>query len=183
MRSGGLICVIEGVSTFFFDRREDEESFLAFETGEFGESIFDELCQVVDIAQDDVEAVVVSAGNVESRFDFGDGKDAIFEIGNRLDLVLSQVDHDESLDGVSNGFWIDDGAIRFDDALFFEVFDAVEHRAFGELVARSELFVGNIGLLLKCFENILVELVHYKTPMLGVLRTFGCEIFRANDSR
>ena len=61
---------------------------------------------MVDIAQDDVEAVVVSAGNVESRFDFGDGKDAIFEIGNRLDLVLSQVDHDECLDGVSNGFWI-----------------------------------------------------------------------------
>ena len=68
---------------------------MAFETWEFGECIFDELCQVVDIAQDDVEAVVVSAGNVESRFDFGDGKDAIFEISNRLDLVLSQVDHDE----------------------------------------------------------------------------------------
>ena len=103
---------------------------MAFETWEFGECIFDELCQVVDIAQDDVEAVVVSAGNVESRFDFGDGKDAIFEIGNRLDLVLSQVDHDECLDGVSNGFWIDDGAIRFDDALFFEIFDTIEDGAF-----------------------------------------------------
>ena len=74
--------------------------------------------------------------------------------------MLAEVEHDERLNGISDGLGVDDGAIGLDDALFFEIFDTIEHGAFGESVLGGEFLIGNISLSLKGFEDILVELIH-----------------------
>ena len=93
---------------------------MAVEAGQARERVFDEIGEVVDIAQDDVEHVIVASRDVVCDLDFRNLCHALLERVDRLNLVLTQVDHDERLHGVADGFRINDGAIGGDNAFFFD---------------------------------------------------------------
>ena len=60
----GLDGVVERIPGILFDGGENEEGFLACQAGEFGDGVLDEVGQVIDVAQDDVDGIVVTSGDV-----------------------------------------------------------------------------------------------------------------------
>src|SRR4051812_3386633 len=120
------------------------------------QAIGEEVAERLEVVGDDLEQIVVLAGDAVALEDLREGADLGFDLANAAEVVAADADAHVSGHAEANRFRSDVGAVAANDAALLERSDAAKRLGRREPDSAGQVDVGDPALVLDDVENLVV---------------------------